>query len=314
MTSENRAEGSRRILASPRRRSTRARPSPVRVVRSRSRARRGARARQSRARLARPGEPAARVRRSPRGPRSDRRRPRVLPRRHASFAICFSSSSRTAISPSRSPDSICSTSFDLHLAVVARDLERPARSRRSPRAPPARPRITCGTAGSGCCASATARTRAIAACRRRSTSCGSFTGELFESDPISCAVSSRRACVVDPQALRAPWQERCRDASPKPGWRSRATRRCDPAGGGTVGTARPRSDALRDAERRPRLSGRELVGAAARGRIVKPRARPPERHELEPIERASIDELRALQLERLRGTLAHAYDTRAALS
>jgi phenylacetate-CoA ligase len=41
---------------------------------------------------------------------------------------------------------------------------------------------------------------------------------------------------------------------------------------------------------------------------VKTRARPPEPHELEPIERASIDEIRALQLERLRWTLAHAYD------
>ncbi len=40
---------------------------------------------------------------------------------------------------------------------------------------------------------------------------------------------------------------------------------------------------------------------------AKPRARPPERHELEPIERASIDELRALQLERLRTTVRHAY-------
>ena len=39
---------------------------------------------------------------------------------------------------------------------------------------------------------------------------------------------------------------------------------------------------------------------------AKPRARPPERHELEPIERASIDELSALQLERLRATLRHA--------
>jgi phenylacetate-CoA ligase len=40
---------------------------------------------------------------------------------------------------------------------------------------------------------------------------------------------------------------------------------------------------------------------------AKPRARPPERQELEPIERASIDELRALQIERLRTTLRHAY-------
>jgi phenylacetate-CoA ligase len=40
---------------------------------------------------------------------------------------------------------------------------------------------------------------------------------------------------------------------------------------------------------------------------AKPRARPPERHELEPIERASIDELRALQIERLQTTLRHAY-------
>jgi phenylacetate-CoA ligase len=41
---------------------------------------------------------------------------------------------------------------------------------------------------------------------------------------------------------------------------------------------------------------------------VKTRARPPGRDELEPIERASTDEIRALQLERLRWTLAHAYD------
>ena len=34
----------------------------------------------------------------------------------------------------------------------------------------------------------------------------------------------------------------------------------------------------------------------------------PESHELEPIERASTDELQALQLERLRWTLQHAYD------
>ena len=34
----------------------------------------------------------------------------------------------------------------------------------------------------------------------------------------------------------------------------------------------------------------------------------PEPHELEPIERASADELQALQLERLRWTLQHAYD------
>jgi phenylacetate-CoA ligase len=40
---------------------------------------------------------------------------------------------------------------------------------------------------------------------------------------------------------------------------------------------------------------------------AKPRARPPERHELEPIERASLDELRSLQLERLRAELRHAY-------
>ncbi len=40
---------------------------------------------------------------------------------------------------------------------------------------------------------------------------------------------------------------------------------------------------------------------------ARPRARPPERHELEPIERASVDELRALQLERLRVTLRHAH-------
>jgi phenylacetate-CoA ligase len=40
----------------------------------------------------------------------------------------------------------------------------------------------------------------------------------------------------------------------------------------------------------------------------KTRARPPQRSELEPIERASIDEIRALQLERMRWTLSHAYE------
>ena len=39
----------------------------------------------------------------------------------------------------------------------------------------------------------------------------------------------------------------------------------------------------------------------------KSRARPAEPSELEPIERASIDEIRALQVERLRWTLSHAY-------
>jgi phenylacetate-CoA ligase len=38
------------------------------------------------------------------------------------------------------------------------------------------------------------------------------------------------------------------------------------------------------------------------------RTRPPERHELDPIEIASRDEIAALQLERLRWTLQHAYD------
>src|SRR5262249_9992716 len=37
-------------------------------------------------------------------------------------------------------------------------------------------------------------------------------------------------------------------------------------------------------------------------------ARTPGSADLEPIERASADELRALQLERLRWSLAHAYD------
>jgi phenylacetate-CoA ligase len=41
---------------------------------------------------------------------------------------------------------------------------------------------------------------------------------------------------------------------------------------------------------------------------VKTRARPPEPAELEPIERASVDEVRALQVERLRWTLRHAYE------
>ena len=36
--------------------------------------------------------------------------------------------------------------------------------------------------------------------------------------------------------------------------------------------------------------------------------RPPERHELDPIEIASRDEIAALQLQRLRWTLRHAYD------
>jgi phenylacetate-CoA ligase len=38
------------------------------------------------------------------------------------------------------------------------------------------------------------------------------------------------------------------------------------------------------------------------------RTRPPERHELDPIEIASRDEIAALQLQRLRSTLRHAYD------
>jgi phenylacetate-CoA ligase len=38
------------------------------------------------------------------------------------------------------------------------------------------------------------------------------------------------------------------------------------------------------------------------------RIRPPERHELDPIETASRDEIAALQLQRLRWTLRHAYD------
>jgi phenylacetate-CoA ligase len=38
------------------------------------------------------------------------------------------------------------------------------------------------------------------------------------------------------------------------------------------------------------------------------RTRPPERHELDPIEVASRDEIAALQLQRLRWTLRHAYD------
>ena len=38
------------------------------------------------------------------------------------------------------------------------------------------------------------------------------------------------------------------------------------------------------------------------------RMRPPERHELDPIEIASRDEIAALQLQRLRWTLRHAYD------
>jgi phenylacetate-CoA ligase len=36
------------------------------------------------------------------------------------------------------------------------------------------------------------------------------------------------------------------------------------------------------------------------------RARPPEHHELDPIEIASRDEIAALQLARLRATLRHA--------
>jgi phenylacetate-CoA ligase len=41
--------------------------------------------------------------------------------------------------------------------------------------------------------------------------------------------------------------------------------------------------------------------------MAKTRAQPPQRSELEPIERAAIDEVRALQRERLRWTLSHAY-------
>ena len=38
------------------------------------------------------------------------------------------------------------------------------------------------------------------------------------------------------------------------------------------------------------------------------RARPPEKHELDPIETASLDEIQALQLTRLKWSLAHAYE------
>ncbi|MEL6962918.1 MAG: phenylacetate--CoA ligase, partial [Pseudomonadota bacterium] len=38
------------------------------------------------------------------------------------------------------------------------------------------------------------------------------------------------------------------------------------------------------------------------------RTRPPERHELDPIEIASRDEIAALQLDRLGWSLKHAYD------
>ncbi|MGI9504301.1 MAG: phenylacetate--CoA ligase, partial [Geminicoccaceae bacterium] len=37
------------------------------------------------------------------------------------------------------------------------------------------------------------------------------------------------------------------------------------------------------------------------------RARPPEKHELDPIEIASRDKIEALQLKRLRWSLGHAY-------
>ena len=36
--------------------------------------------------------------------------------------------------------------------------------------------------------------------------------------------------------------------------------------------------------------------------------RTPRKEDLEPVERVSVDELRALQLERLRWSLRHAYD------
>ena len=38
------------------------------------------------------------------------------------------------------------------------------------------------------------------------------------------------------------------------------------------------------------------------------RARPAEKHELDPIEIASRDEIQALQLQRLKWSLGHAYD------
>jgi phenylacetate-CoA ligase len=56
-------------------------------------------------------------------------------------------------------------------------------------------------------------------------------------------------------------------------------------------------------------SGSGMGGAAAEARAWADRARPPDRAELDPIETASRDELAALQLERLRRTLRHAYES-----
>ena len=60
-------------------------------------------------------------------------------------------------------------------------------------------------------------------------------------------------------------------------------------------------------------SGRTVVPVAAAEGDRDDIASDPSPGELEPIERASRDELQALQLERLRWTLQHAYDNVAAL-
>src|SRR5262249_17817298 len=149
-------------------------------------------------------------------------------------------------------------------------------------------------------------------------------------EPAPDAGGPQRAVDLYGRALRgrrsrAPPRRRARCGRPRPAARalagagSRSSRRSrtgcaeGPGVDAARGPRRParrgaRTDALRDAERRPRVSGRALVAERGRSRIVKTRARPPEPDELEPIECASIDAIRALQLERLRWTLTHAYD------
>ena len=68
-----------------------------------------------------------------------------------------------------------------------------------------------------------------------------FTGELFETDDLVRRLVEARV-VFDPERLHAPWREEVlEDASPKPGWRGRKTRRGCSEAGVTVGMVR-RSD------------------------------------------------------------------------
>ena len=113
-----------------------------------------------------------------------RERPRVPQRR-------CSSSSPTATSPTRSPASSCFSTYQLALYDRLRDSADPiiagvaGEGGQGGRLPP-RPR-----ARSGRCASATAPTRAIAACRRASTGCG-------RSRP-SCSSTTRSPSASSPR-------------------------------------------------------------------------------------------------------------------